>query len=178
MKKKTILIIVGASGSGKTTVAKMLEEKGVKRLITTTTRPMRESEVDGVDYHFIKEEEIPNKEFVERVVYNGYHYGLTKNEVDDKLSKHNQLLIVMDKNGARTMKSTYPNEVKIAQILVSKEDMMNRLSFRGESESFIESRIAHAELNKEFDPLTESDLIIEGMSPLELRDWLLSMMVE
>ncbi len=49
-----MLIIAGPGGSGKTTLARYLEESGYgKKLVTDTTRSKREGEVDGVDYNFI-----------------------------------------------------------------------------------------------------------------------------
>ena len=46
-----MIVLSGASASGKTEAAKMLMTKhGIKRAITTTTRPMRSQEVDGRDY--------------------------------------------------------------------------------------------------------------------------------
>ena len=50
---KKIVVLVGGSGSGKTTIAHELEKKGFRRLVTTTTRPKREGEVDQVDYFFV-----------------------------------------------------------------------------------------------------------------------------
>jgi len=55
-----ILCLMGGSGSGKTVLAKKLEEfdpKKYTRVVEITTRPMREGELDGVDYHFISDKE-------------------------------------------------------------------------------------------------------------------------
>lgn len=48
-----ILVLCGKIGSGKSTIAKKLELQGFKRIVTYATRPRRDREVDGVDYHFI-----------------------------------------------------------------------------------------------------------------------------
>lgn len=48
-----LVIIVGASGTGKSTLQKNLEKGGYKKIITYTTRPPREGEQDGIDYHFV-----------------------------------------------------------------------------------------------------------------------------
>lgn len=58
---KNTIVIVGPMCSGKTTLAKWLEKHGFERVVTYTTRPMREGEVDGVDYHFISEEEFEDR---------------------------------------------------------------------------------------------------------------------
>ena len=52
-----MIVLSGPSASGKTEVAKrLMNQYGVKRVITTTTRPMRTGEVDGVDYLFVSKE--------------------------------------------------------------------------------------------------------------------------
>ncbi len=56
-----ILVIMGKSGTGKDTVSTYLEQMGLKKIITYTTRPMREGEEDGVQYHFISQEEFDKK---------------------------------------------------------------------------------------------------------------------
>lgn len=57
MDQSETIIIVGPMASGKTTLAKELEEKhGYQRIVTYTTRPMREGEQNGVDYNFIDNE--------------------------------------------------------------------------------------------------------------------------
>ena len=73
-----IIILVGKTASGKTTVANELcKHHGYKRIITYTTRPMRENEVQDVDYHFISDEQfnkmVENNEFTEYKRYNTAH---------------------------------------------------------------------------------------------------------
>ena len=51
-----IIILVGRTASGKTTLAKELENRGFERIITYTTRLKRPGEIDGVDYHFVSKE--------------------------------------------------------------------------------------------------------------------------
>ena len=52
-----MIALLGRMASGKSTLAKMLEDNGFKRIVTYTTRPIGEGEVNHVDYHFIDEEE-------------------------------------------------------------------------------------------------------------------------
>lgn len=79
---RTLTVITGPSGSGKTTLAKlMVDQYNYTRVITTTSRPPREGEQDGVDYHFVSKgdfnEALMAKEFVEAAVYDGNYYGIT-----------------------------------------------------------------------------------------------------
>ena len=70
-----MMILVGASATGKSVVVKKMKELfNVEKLVTYTTRPMRVGEVNNVDYHFITTEEFLNKKennfFLETAFYN------------------------------------------------------------------------------------------------------------
>ena len=85
-----MIILVGESGSGKTTAEKELENKGFKRIVSYTTRPMREGEVDGVHYHFVTKgfflHAIEGGFFAEHATYNDNYYGTAKEDcVDDSV---------------------------------------------------------------------------------------------
>ena len=79
---KSVIVLVGESASGKSTIEKILADKyGYKKTVSYTTRPPRDGEVNGVDYHFISEDEyiekFNSKYFVETGAYNGWFYGTT-----------------------------------------------------------------------------------------------------
>ena len=80
-----IVVLSGVSGSGKTTMASLLEKKGYNRSVSYTTRLMRPNEFDKVDYHFISEEEFERKIeanfFVEYVKLFGNYYGTGANRI-------------------------------------------------------------------------------------------------
>ena len=80
-----MIVIVGQSASGKTTLAKEYEEwLGFKRIVTYTTREPRQNEQDGIDYHFITDKlfERLNADgfFAETAEYNGWKYGSAKKD--------------------------------------------------------------------------------------------------
>lgn len=87
-----MVVIVGESASGKTTVAKYLENHyGYERIVTYTTRSPRDGEVDGVDYHFISDDEFDRLYekgfFAETAMYNEWNYGSAKEDyVGDKIA--------------------------------------------------------------------------------------------
>ncbi len=76
---KKIIIIAGASASGKDSLAKRFIERfpEYKKSVSFTSRDPREGEIDGKDYHFVDDKFfIDHKnEFVESAVYRGWHYG-------------------------------------------------------------------------------------------------------
>ena len=77
-----MIVIIGESGCGKSTVQKELQKMGISKVITCTTRPPRAVETNGVDYHFLSKEEFCRKmtddEFAEYASYNGWSYGTPK----------------------------------------------------------------------------------------------------
>ena len=81
-----MIVLAGASASGKTEVAKMLAAKyGIVKAITTTTRDMRVGEINGRDYFFVNKDQfkkmIEDGRFVEFTVYNDNLYGSTKDQI-------------------------------------------------------------------------------------------------
>ena len=84
-KSYKILALMGPSGSGKDTVLKEVLKKNPKefnKIINCTTRPMREGEVDGVDYFFISPEtfaaQVLNFDMIEATNFNDWFYGTSK----------------------------------------------------------------------------------------------------
>ena len=83
-----MIVLVGASASGKTEIAKLIiKNHGFEKMVTTTTRPMRIGEVRDVDYHFLTKEEFlkrkDNNDFLETTLYNGNYYGTQRSDVGD-----------------------------------------------------------------------------------------------
>ena len=83
-----MIVLAGASASGKTEVAKLLASKyGITKVITTTTREIRINEVNGRDYFFVTKEQfnemLKDNKFVEYTNYNSNFYGSTKDQIAD-----------------------------------------------------------------------------------------------
>lgn len=96
MHKHTVFILSGPAGVGKNTLWDAVASEcsdHIEKVITTTSRSIRQNEVDGVDYHFVSREEfsskIANHEFIEYAVVHTNYYGSTFAEVDriEKLKK-------------------------------------------------------------------------------------------
>ena len=109
-----LLIISGYTSSGKNTVVeKLIKKYKFKNIVSTTTRPIRKNEIDGVDYFFTSKENfqsmLSNDEFVETRSYNTiinvngknekdtWYYGIHKNEFENS---NTQLTAIVDKQGA------------------------------------------------------------------------------
>ena len=81
--KSLIIAVVGKSGSGKTTMTKIVENVlGIQSLVSYTTRPKRIEEIDGVDHWFVNDLDIPDKEtMLAYTLYGGYHYWVSVDQI-------------------------------------------------------------------------------------------------
>lgn len=102
-----LIIVYGATASGKDTLLREMQDYGVMRLTSYTTRPMREGEEDGVEYRFVTkekfDEDLANDMVIEHREYtiaNGdtWYYYFKKNTID--LSDNNTYCCIADLNGA------------------------------------------------------------------------------
>lgn len=127
-----MIVIVGESCSGKTTLADYIaKHSNYKKLITYTTRPIRPNEVDGIDYHFVTEDEFSdmnrNNCFIEVATYNNWLYGCPRMGIfDDKIA-------VLSPSGFRQLKR-YNRDLPIISIylLVSRRCRLMKALTRGD----------------------------------------------
>ena len=115
-----IIAITGKSSSGKDAVARVLSSKGYKYVVSTTTRPMRSNEQNGVDYYFVNNSHfkglMDNDKLVEYRSYNTinngkptvWHYGIERTEIDLNSSNY---VCVVDLIGLQDLKDEYGSSV-------------------------------------------------------------------
>ncbi|MCF0117711.1 MAG: guanylate kinase [Bacilli bacterium] len=167
-----MIILVGASASGKTEVAKILASKyNIKKIITHTTRNMREGEQNDVDYHFVSkdqfEELLKQDYFVEHTLYNGNYYGTSKKEVqDDKC-------LIVDTNGLKAFKALNDNHIVVFKLIAEEKTRFDRMIGRGDSKENAETRIINdrikfsdEEIGKVDYTINTEALGIEGVADL------------
>lgn len=136
-----MIILVGASASGKTEVAKMLGKLfRMKKVITHTTRPMRDGEKDGVDYYFVSKEQFLSLKnmnfFVETTIYNDNFYGTSHKELaDDKV-------LIVDPNGLNSFLSLKDPRIVSFFMHATKETRRVRMIKRGDKIEEAIKRIA------------------------------------
>ena len=135
-----MIVLSGASASGKTEAAKMLMVKyGITKAITTTTRPMRKNEVKGKDYFFVTKEEfeqmIKDERFVEHTLYNGNYYGSTKDQIADGRS------VVIDLKGLKSYSALNNDRIVTFYLKTSEEIRFKRMLERGDGEECAHKRI-------------------------------------
>jgi len=135
-----MILIVGASASGKTVIAKyLIDTYHFKKFVTSTTRPMRIGEKQNIDYHFLNNEEfdakISNNDFVEHVTYNGYKYGSERKEIGT-----NKILIVEPK-GLETYLALKDKTIVSFYIECDEKTRINRMNARNDNKQDIKKRI-------------------------------------
>jgi guanylate kinase len=127
-KINKIYCILGKSASGKSTIERLLEEKGLKRLISVTTRPMRENEKNGIDYFYITEQEFENlknnDKLLEHTEYRNWHYGLSIEQID--MNDNEDYLAVIEPHGYRQIKEKLGEKVVGIYITVQDKERLIR----------------------------------------------------
>ena len=149
-----IVVISGPSGCGKSTlIARLLEgEPGLRFSVSHTTRPRRENETDGVDYHFVDrerfEEMITEQAFAEWAVVHGHLYGTSWAEIREKTSAASAgqaLVLDVDTQGARAIKARFPESLMIFILPPSLAELRRRLLGReGGEDANVSERLTAA----------------------------------
>lgn len=136
-----LFLFVGQSGCGKTTITEFLETKhGETSIRSYTTRPPRYKGEDG--HVFISEDEFNKLEnMVAYTEYNSFHYGTTKEQVD------NATLYVVDIDGVKTLLENYKNErpIRIFYFNSTVATRIKRMMDRGDSDTAIIGRLLNDE---------------------------------
>ncbi len=146
------IILLGKTASGKTTIArKLCEEHGFQKIVTYTTRPIREKngkpiEVEGVDYHFISKERfdemVANGEFAETTSYKvktedgsttTWYYGSTVESIMNGFAEDNKV-IILNPAGYKAVKCQIAQfDYLSCYIYVDEKQLIQRLKQRGDT---------------------------------------------
>ncbi|OUO56838.1 guanylate kinase [Candidatus Avelusimicrobium gallicola] len=144
------IIVSSPSGAGKTTIvdAVLKRNKTVSRVITATTRAPRTGEKDGVDYLFwsIKqfEQAIKKGQMLEWAQVHTHYYGIPKKSVDSLMKKGICPILVIDVQGARTVKAQYPDAAMVFIVPPSLKELKKRILGRNDNTQDIELRLETA----------------------------------
>ena len=146
-----MLVLSSPSGGGKTTIAKSLlrARDDLSYSVSATTRPRREGERDGVDYHFLSREEFLRRveagEFLEWATYAGNLYGTLRSEIDRIFSRGRTAVLDIEIEGARQIRATFPNSLHLFVLPPSADVLVGRLAGRNtEPPAVIRERITRA----------------------------------
>ncbi len=150
-------MVSGPSGSGKTTLCRAFndEDPECSYAISCTTRPMREGEVNGKDYHFLDEKEflarVEAGDLLEHARVHGNLYGTLKSSVIEQVERGQDVLIDIDVQGAALIREHQDPGIQASYIDIfvmppSQEELAARLGGRGtESEQDFALRMKNAQ---------------------------------
>jgi guanylate kinase len=133
-----LVIVSGPSGVGKDTVIESLRRIPTDPeryfVVTCTTRPRREYEIDGVHYHFLTDEEFERRRedgrFLEANLVHGHWYGTPRDEVRAAVIAGRDAILKIDVQGAAVVKQKVPEALLVFLVPPSLEDLFSRLQAR------------------------------------------------
>ena len=131
------IILSSPSGGGKTTIAHQLmaRRKDVGYSVSCTTRPPRDGEIGGRDYHFRSLQDFRGGqaagEFAESAEVHGHLYGTLRSEVARVLSSGKHVIMDIDVQGAKQFSAAFPESVLVFILPPSAEALVERLTARG-----------------------------------------------
>ncbi|SIN68509.1 guanylate kinase [Sulfurivirga caldicuralii] len=132
-----LYVISAPSGAGKTSLVKRLTDSDplIKVSVSTTTRPPRPGEVDGVNYHFTDVEtfkqEVAQGDFLEWAEVFGNYYGTQQSQVARLLEQGFDVILEIDWQGAQQVREKIPGTQSIFIVPPSLEELERRLIGRG-----------------------------------------------
>lgn len=161
-----LLVISGPSGVGKDTIARGLLERRPESfhfVVTATTRPPRENEVNGRDYIFVSHDEfarmIEADELLEyAIVYNDYK-GIPKQQIRDAIASGKDVLLRVDVQGAATVHRLVPGAILVFLTTETEDGMVRRLIQR-KSDSTEGVALRTATARQEMKRLAEFDYCV------------------
>ena len=146
-----LLVLSSPSGGGKTTIARqlLLARDDLGYSVSATTRPRRNGEADGVDYHFLTRDEFLRREaageFLESATYGGELYGTLRSEIDRLFAAGKTVVLDIEIKGAHQVRLQMPDAVEVFVLPPSASVLVGRLSGRAtETAAALRERVARA----------------------------------
>ena len=146
-----LMVISAASGAGKSTVLRRLlaGHPELKFSVSYTTRAPRGREREGENYHYVSREEFEARlaagEFLEHAEVFGHYYGTHRGAVEEARAQGRDVVLDIDVQGARQLKSKLPDAVTIFILAPSRAELERRLRARAEdSEETVQRRLREA----------------------------------
>jgi guanylate kinase len=163
-----LFIVAAPSGGGKTSLVKKLVSSltSIMVSISHTTRKMRPGEVDGVDYFFLDNDEfikmVGAGDFIEHAQVFNHFYGTSAAQIMERLQLGIDVVLDIDWQGAKQIKSAFPDAVSIFVIPPSLSELKQRLMNRQQDNEAIISKRMHCAQDElthycEFDYLIVND---------------------
>ena len=179
-RKSLLVVISGPSGVGKDVIIEEMVRQNPKDYhftVTATTRKPRDNELNGVNHYFLSLKEftsmIDNDELLEWAKVYGNYYGVPKKQVNDALTDGNHVIIRVDVQGAKRIKSIMPESILIFIHPPNFDILRNHLIKRGvNSDKDISIRLAEAKneipqsKNFDYSIINEENKLIETVEKI------------
>jgi len=163
--KASLFIVAAPSGAGKTSLVNALVARhdDIRLSVSHTTRPPREGERDGVDYHFVSQQTFgemrDNGEFLESATVFDNSYGTSARAVEELLQQGYDVILEIDWQGAQQVRHNFSDSSGIFILPPSKATLEQRLRNRGQdNDEVIARRMRDAE--NEISHYVEFDYLI------------------
>lgn len=177
-----LVVVAAPSGAGKTTICQrlLLDYKDLVLSISSTTRPPRGTEKNGVEYFFVTPEEFKNEIekgfFAEYALVHGNYYGTSKKAIELAFQQGNSVLLDIDVQGAASLKKAFQDRcISIFVAPPSLEVLEARLRARAtDSEETIQKRIQNARNELLEAPKFDLQVINDDLNRAyeEIKHWL------
>lgn len=165
MNQGNLFLISAPSGAGKTSLVSELLNKmdNIKASVSHTTRASRPGEVDGINYHFVSQQQfvdmLEQDAFLEHAEVFGNFYGTSQQWVADSLASGEDVILEIDWQGAAQVRQLFPDSTSIFILPPSKQALRERLHNRAQDDAeVIEKRIAAA--TEEMSHYIEADFVV------------------
>lgn len=151
-RRGLMLVISSPSGAGKSTIARTLMERDrqIGMSVSVTTRQRRQSEIEGVHYHFVSQREFErmrdSDSLLEWAEVHGNFYGTPRDPVELAMSEGRDMLFDIDWQGAQQLQDKMKADVVSIFILPpTMAELQSRLHRRAEdTEEVIQTRLANS----------------------------------
>ncbi len=160
-----LIVLTGPSGVGKGTLVRSLLQRHpeIYLSVSVTTRSPRPGEINGKHYYFISrgefEQMVAQGELLEWAEFASNCYGTPRQQVEDKISEKKWVLLEIELAGARQIRSSFPDALRIFILPPSLTELEQRIRGRGQdSEEAIARRMNRA--REEIDAAGEFDFKI------------------
>lgn len=140
-----MIILIGESGSGKTSILNELIKRGYKKATNHTTRPIREDEVENPEYVFVSKEEFNRMwdegKLLQRTEFDGEYYGISTESLQDDVVCIQIVSSIQDVKNRAKEQGFDINKIKCFYISVPAEERTKRMLSRGDSIESIQRRM-------------------------------------
>ncbi|MBA3871346.1 MAG: guanylate kinase [Anaerolineae bacterium] len=154
-----LFVMVGPAGAGKNAIMNevLRQLADLRQLPTATTRPIRDTEQQGREHQFVSEAEFQKMderhELIESQTVHNHLYGTPRLTIENAMRDGQDLIADIEVLGATYLHNAYPhNTVLVFVQPPSVDDLIKRMSIRGETQDEIDRRLQRVEMEMQYAP--------------------------